>query len=422
MKFTYVLFTLLILSPFNMAFSQEQEDPTFWQSLLGGIGQSMTSSSAANQAAAAKRIESAIEDLDYEFKREYGIDGNKCSSQCKDKCPGHDRFCTKFACCIANSTKTDCVKPPTSTNCACSYTRGTCTKNYKECQTKCRGRAKLVSSKYLSWDALAALAGITATTLSKPGQEDKRSCEEKCQGTTGKQREICLESNTNEYGESCGYNIPAGQCDDSDPIVKEGACTGWDGGCALYKKQCSCNLRAAQTKQAYVWDPDKNDCVLQKESTATGSEFADGSSDQLMAEKDKEVEEGEEETGLSKGSSSGGGGLSGASGAKGGALSKAKDAQERSRAKGTSLSQKDQASFSPQSYTGYVGESGGMQGDTEKDKKPEDIAGSDTKETLFELIHKTYTGYTDAGRFMEFEVKAPDKKTPPKTKRAKKKA
>ncbi len=428
MKFTYAVLTLFILSLSNPVFSQQTEEQQWWQSLLGGAGQSLTTMSAAGQAATMKRIEDEIERTD-KILRKMGINGEKCSSECKNNCMGAEKYCKKLSgtdascnCATANEAASTCTGTAKTTPfSACSCVGDTKCESYTKCKEQCKARSKLSRAKYLNWNSLLALAGVAATTASKPGLEDKRTCEEKCGSLSGKEKQVCLEGNTNEYGESCAYTIPTGQCDDTDPIVKDGTCAAWDGGCDLYKRQCACNLRATQLNLPYVWDPDKNDCVKITDSTSGDGSFGSDTSDTALAaatdEEDKKAADAKAAGGAALGSSSGG-----LSGSKGGLPSGSKDAKaSAARPKGTTLSQKDQASFSPQTYSGYVGETGAAQGTTDASKKPEDIAASDTKETLLEIIHKMYVDYTTAGRFLSADVKIPDKKDATKTKRIKKK-
>jgi len=208
------------------------------------------------------------------------------------------------------------------------------------------------------------------------------------------------------------YTIPAGKCDDTDPIVVKDldtgkrTCDSWTGGCDLYKLQCACNLRAEQTKQPLVWDDKKNDCVKQQTETPDTKENVLASADEILTPDKadltaKEEAKADKAAAAAAGTAGLGGATAGATGAG------AKNAKTPLSKKDAKLTAKDTAPFKDVNYSGPAGESGGTQGTT-SGKKATDIAGSKDKNGLFETIHQTYTDYKDAGRFLSADFKSKD--------------
>lgn len=382
---------------------------------------------AGNQAATMAAISEQLAEYEDQLIT-MGVKPSKCTSECKNNCVGHQKYCSKLRCtrtnpqspcgpCSADASQKSCV----STNGTCVIPGDIACRDYIKCSTVCKARNSLNRAKGMSWQSILALMGIAASTLATGLGEDKRSCEDKCgRETDARLKQRCMESNTNEYGESCAYTLPAGKCDDTDEILKPDPTNNnlricddksWTGGCSLYIEQCHCNVRAEQTKQNYTYDIEKSECVLKRDGgPSDNNSFSGGDDPNTLAPagSDDKVDEKTAAkptgSGLAGSAGAGSGGAAGTAGA-------GKNAKAQSNKKDAKLTGANAGSFKDPNYTGYVGESGGTQGTASADKKPTDIDSSKAKDTLFEQISEKYTGYKDAGRFLSADFKEPTKKT-----------
>ncbi len=431
------LSSLLLLVFLCFSLSSEEGDTDWINSLLGAFGNSATGLAGMSNSQAQAELALQIANTKAELTA-MGITQlatkESCLTDCDNQCCGAEKYCKtllfnmkigsqcqKIGECIRKDDKS--CQIPNQTSDECNNTNSCECKNkcldYGSCKTKCEQLASLKKAKGLTWESLLAILGVAASTLSGidfDKKEEERTCQQKCAGLSGRDYDNCMKNNTNEYGESCDYTV-SGKCDETDPMVKEGVCESWDGGCARYKRQCSCNLRAEQTKGKYVWDDKKNDCVVAKDSTNKEDSYAGGASETDPVNTDdtkKDDESNKKLASASGGGSSLKGGASGA-GAKPTAAGKGDQVKDPKKA---SLGDTAGGSFKDQNYMGMVGESGGTQGSSSSNKKPTDVGSSKEKDTLMDMIHKTYTDYTDAGRFLSAEYKEVEVKQK-KIKRAK---
>ncbi len=431
------LSSLLLLVFLCFSLSSEEGDTDWINSLLGALGTSATGLAGMSNSQAQAQIAAQIAAIDAELAAmgiTPGTTKESCLTDCDKKCCGAETYCKtltrSYTCpnddtthssnCSAKNDAKTCIVP--ASDCPVSELTCECKNNCKDyglCKQKCEARASLNKAKIMNWNSLLAILGVAASTLSGidfDKKEEERTCQQKCAGLSGRDYDNCMKNNTNEYGESCDYTV-SGKCDETDPMVKEGVCESWDGGCARYKRQCSCNLRAEQTKGKYVWDDKKNDCVVAKDSTNKEDSYASGASETDPVNTDdtkKDDESNKKLASASGGGSSLKGGASGA-GAKPTAAGKGDQVKDPKKA---SLGDTAGGSFKDQNYMGMVGESGGTQGSSSSNKKPTDVGSSKEKDTLMDMIHKTYTDYTDAGRFLSAEYKEVEVKQK-KIKRAK---
>ncbi len=392
MKFKYVFLMLLIFIFSTPAFSDltKEEDQTLHQ-VAADTGTTLTTVGLTSLATSQAQIAAQLADIDEKLLNECKV--SKPSWRCEKKCEKDSDLAA-----------------------SCN------------CKGLCKARKSVSRGRLLNMNSLMALLGVGSTMWGKGGieDEDKRTCPQKCpDDQEPRLHEACLKANTSEYGESCDYTIPAGKCDDTDPMVKKDAtgfsiCAGFTSsgglsGCEIYKRSCTCTLQGAP----YSWDPIKNECLIKNENNPETKDPLANPDDQKLTPDDALTAAEEEAKDKAAAAAAGLAGLGATpTGANGGAG--AKNAKGPLTKKDPKLTAKDSAAFRDTSFSGPAGDAAGTQG-TASNKKPTDIAGSKDTNGLFEAIRKTYTDYKDAGRFLAADFKSKETKDTKKSKHIRKK-